>query len=330
MEQGNIYYRKLQRSSSEQNLSVLSQSTSMFDATMMSLPDALNESQNIIELNSKIEKLTLELQSAHQEIDDLNNENLQLKQDIEKYQKTIEAYKKVNISERSLSNKKSMKKPWSTKTPIKIKTPTLLLDTPKIKDSTKTDSTEKKLIETIDSTDTRIPITSNEKKSNSSNYRVLKEESYQNNSTKEICKTRKKNIIVFADQQGQKVREILQKLIGPEYNVVCYWKPGAKTYEVLNWHNYISNLTENDYIIILTGTNDCNPSEFLFNVKKWCKSIKNTNFIITEIPYNRSLNEKKLNYELRFMLNNIQNINYVDMDYSRNVPHRKFFTLNQK
>ncbi|CAH2108832.1 unnamed protein product [Euphydryas editha] len=79
---------------------------SIFDTTMMSLPNSsLNESLNPTELYERIKILTaqldkcnLELQSAHQEIENLLSDNFKLKNDLAKSRATIENYKKISTS----------------------------------------------------------------------------------------------------------------------------------------------------------------------------------------------------------------------------------------
>lgn len=60
----------------------------------------------------------------------------------------------------------------------------------------------------------------------------------------------------------------------------------------------------------------------------WLKSVNNTNVIIGEVPFNRYLNEKKLNYVLRFTCNRFQNAAFADMNYSQSRPYYNHFSLH--
>lgn len=121
----------------------------------------------------------------------------------------------------------------------------------------------------------------------------------------------------------------LERLLGSSYAVFSYWKAGATTRDLIgNNTNEISRLTNNDYVILLTGINDKNPREFILELNLFLTSVSNTNVIISEIPYNKYLNESKLNYELKFICNNYSNVLYMNMNYSSFLPHYQYFNIN--
>lgn len=84
MDTDNITQRKPQLLSN--SLSETSNdSSSLFDNTIMSLPNtSLDESNMDNELHGKILNLSNQLQSANHEIDNLNTENIRLKSELEK------------------------------------------------------------------------------------------------------------------------------------------------------------------------------------------------------------------------------------------------------
>lgn len=91
-EYDNVTYRRIHRSSSLND--VTKDSSALFDATMMSIPNtSLDSSQS--GLNDKIKKLSDDLLIAHQEIENLNTENFRLKSDLQKYLKEIDTYKSL-------------------------------------------------------------------------------------------------------------------------------------------------------------------------------------------------------------------------------------------
>lgn len=322
----NITYRnKPYRTSSLNDLScshTTSNERSLFDTTMMSIqsiPDNSRDNSDILnELSEQIKTLTAQLMTAHQEIDNLNIENLRLKTDLQNSLKTTNAYKKICLTPK---RKITKTKPVSShKRQLYLQQTNVPFcndyeqshnkETP-ITDISVADQTSSKLKQ---SKETPTPIIS----ANYSDIEIIARK-----------ESDKKKIVVLADQQGWKVRELLQKLVGPAYKVSSFWKAGARIEEVLkSQKEIISNLTMSDYIIIIGGTSDCNPHEFKFSFENWCKSIKNTNIIVTEVPNNRHLNEKKLNYELRFICSAFKNVTYIDMNYSLTIPRGIFFALN--
>ncbi|KAL4708875.1 hypothetical protein ACJJTC_003957 [Scirpophaga incertulas] len=128
MENVNMRNRCRRKSSSLIDLS----KESIFDSTMMSLPNSsLNESLNATDQYEKIQALTirleqcsLQLKSAHQEIENLLSENYRLKQDLNKSLTTIEHYKKLDMSNQPsgtpllIKNKRKNKRN-SVSTPLK-------------------------------------------------------------------------------------------------------------------------------------------------------------------------------------------------------------------
>lgn len=146
----------------------------------------------------------------------------------------------------------------------------------------------------------------------------------------EITKgTNKRKIIILADQQGKGTQHYLQQLLGNEFEVTCFWKSGARLDEVLNTMNReILKLTKRDFVIIIGGTNDMSPFKVEENLILFFNFAKNTNIIVSEIPFNSALHEHKLNHNIKLLCNNYGHISFVDMDYSRFIPRGKKFTIS--
>ncbi|KAF9421458.1 hypothetical protein HW555_002673 [Spodoptera exigua] len=84
----NITHRKPFRASSLEDLSNLenmdNEEKTIFDSTMMSIPDSLHDNSNIIiELSEQVKALKMQLKDAHLEIENLNSENFRLKSDLQ-------------------------------------------------------------------------------------------------------------------------------------------------------------------------------------------------------------------------------------------------------
>lgn len=105
----NITYRKIHRTSSLNDIS--RDSSTLFDATMMSLPNtSLNISQTVLDLHEKVKQLSDDLLIAHEEIENLNSENFRLKSDLQKHQKIIETYKIINSTDSMIVTPRSVRR----------------------------------------------------------------------------------------------------------------------------------------------------------------------------------------------------------------------------
>lgn len=124
---------------------------------------------------------------------------------------------------------------------------------------------------------------------------------------------------------------MLQKLIGPNFLVRCFWKPGATIREVLlTEKTEVDKLRKNDFVIIIACTNDTNPSEFKFWIQSFIHDIKTTNILFSSIPYNKYLNVSKLNFELKFYClkgHSTNDVSFVEVNYFYRFPKRTSFLL---
>lgn len=152
-----------------------------------------------------------------------------------------------------------------------------------------------------------------------------------NNETKVDAKIpkRKRKIIIIGDQQSGGMRNALQTLVGPKFLVTCFWKAGARLSDINTAERAeISTLTDQDYVILMGGINEVNPFEFTSSMIVWLHSNKNLNIIVCEIPYNKNLQESKLNYELRLICKQYNNVSFLDMNYGRFQSIKHTFTRN--
>lgn len=144
---------------------------------------------------------------------------------------------------------------------------------------------------------------------------------------KKTCKDIKKKVIIIGDQQARGLQKALQILLGSQHLVTCFWKSGAKVRDLTYVEkNEISALSNKDFVIILGGMNEVNPFEFKTHAAIWLHSIEKANVIVCEIPHNKNLREYKLNYELKLICNQFQNVSYLELNYSRFIPDRMHFT----
>lgn len=137
-----------------------------------------------------------------------------------------------------------------------------------------------------------------------------------------------RKIIILADQQGRGLREKLQNLIGDDFKVFCYTKPGATLAEVLHSVKPESlNLSDRDIVIILGGINDKNPELFQIRLNMWLEAVRQTKVIIGEVPYNYFLNVDRLNYLLRFISGRHDNVIYTKWNYESHLTKLNYARL---
>ncbi|XP_052749910.1 uncharacterized protein LOC128200464 [Galleria mellonella] len=315
--------------------------------TVRSAPNAsLEDSEETAELKQQIEALNIELKSAHTEIENLLLENKQLtlqlqsKDKINKLYKEIESGTSTPISKRKHSIKSNItsynmleasryildiNKKLCTNIPRK------LLHTectsPKLKNQ---DSNICNNINILKS----LPNCADTCKDNpESNISASVSPSVLLTTTKKklnVESIQQKKVIIMADEQGRGLRQKMQNLLGSQYKVHCTFKPGARLSDIIGQKVQSQNsLTENDYIIVLGGIHDKNPYEcisylycFLNNLK--CKA----NVLIGEIPKNFVLNERKLNSNLKMICNQFKNVTFINMDFSRYLPYKNYFTTH--
>lgn len=60
--------------------------------------------------------------------------------------------------------------------------------------------------------------------------------------------------------------------------------------------NTMLELSSNDCVIIIGGTNDTDPYQFEIALGNCLQTVSKTNIITLEVPFNKNLNETKFNY----------------------------------
>lgn len=100
----------------------------------------------------------------------------------------------------------------------------------------------------------------------------------------------KNKIIVLSDSQGKNIHPHIQNLT-KDYQVFVYTMPGARLKDVVNHSKaFIEECSNNDFIVLLAGTNDigrCEPSQLSITqgVKSLLSLRVDTNVIINSVPY---------------------------------------------
>lgn len=102
----------------------------------------------------------------------------------------------------------------------------------------------------------------------------------------------KQKIKILSDSHGRHVSKMLVDKIGDNFKIEGTVKPNGKLYDVIKLNDEERmNLNNDDFVIIIAGTNDIDePSKY--SVQKYCSELKenisklkHTNVILSAIPY---------------------------------------------
>lgn len=349
MESEYITIRKPQKSTSLDN--IFNDNSTVLDTTMMSLPStSLNESDTTLDLKDTVKRLTLELESAHQEIDHLNSENFRLKMDIGQYQKLIETLKKVNLLERkSLTPKSSRQLKLRTSC---FSTPTKIIPSPKVtnypsntvelaqNDGDSCDNSfdsalsgriaegnlEAKSPKDVICNSLTIPVNPildsqyvdesipTSKADSNSEFSPADTQQSTNNSQPHLQIKATQRVAIFGDQTGYGVRKILQYYLGSKFIVTSFIKEDATTEQVLkSCASMCKDFSKTDFVIILAGTNDNNPLNIQTYLYYTLCQLKFTNVLVGQIYKHNCLNVKSVNKLLNFVCGNCTNSTFLSL-----------------
>lgn len=284
--------------------------------SMMDLSTHLRNDESS-RLKVQIDSLKEQLMSAHLEIETLTLENGSLKNQLSEEQMKSDRFKKLYIT--SINTSKSSKYRSTDISFLSGRKLDLDIDceTPKmcISSSTINNSQRKARNTAIEPTKSEnyphhIIVNSSP---NSSLPRPQKAPADNQN-------TGIGKILLLSDEQGKGIiRGLLKKkeenrfIINNSLEISGIRKPGARTEEVLSsCKNLSEKLTKNDSVIIMSGSNDSNPTKLLTEMGTAIKLLKNCNVFIVNVRYNVFLNERKLNYHLQLLTQNYANCNFIE------------------
>lgn len=292
------------------------------NSTIKSLPNIYTVNEEIDELNKHIRQLTSQLDSAHVEIENLSLENSELKNQLSICMEKLNLYKKIGVSEnvcktpknqvkvthtsqKKRSSKSKQKRKNLIQSKINIKNP----DEPCCSKTLHYDN------EKITNCKPSTISSQNNKKKIISNYsNTLKNHTVKTPSVMGLKPKHK--VLIFCDYRGIRLQNILQQLLGPLYEVLCFSKPGAIMENIISTlPDEVKKLTEQDYIILIGGSYDKNPYELSTNLDNFFKATTHTNILVCQVFFNRYLNEGKLNYEVKFLCSKNEYTTYIDMGY---------------
>lgn len=309
--------------STENSFSSLSEDEELGDTILpqnivlnRSLPEKklnYDKTQEIEELELKVNTLRYKLESAEQEIDNLLSENYALQKEL-----SIQKLKVNCLNTICKTTPKSQKSCKSKKRQI----------------------ARTALNFTISSTNSERGIhpSGNRDRVNVSNMALSTDTTTVTEDEEEFLSVplsiHKKRILLLADETGRDLRKTLEKIIGEDYIITSILRPYSSLSQIVtnennNFDLYRKEFTKNDYIIILAGTHDRNFNLFK-NALDYCfKSFLNTNVIIGKIHHNQYFNVYKLNELIHSMSTNIRNVRFVELGYRNSYAIDKLNTCRQ-
>ncbi|CAH2227139.1 jg3223 [Pararge aegeria aegeria] len=343
----NITLRRKFISNSLADLSFLSSKDdySLAEASSIrSLPDtSAGDTSIIADFKIQIEKLNLELQSAHAEIDKLNSENQCLIKNLEKYHKTINILKKIGIPDTAVSN---INTPTASKLRKIFYKPEFQRETEKIRDEI--ESTHNQFITTQNSLKKgELDLNKNEGEGgkNENGHKMKKVNRSSTNmdmlQVKNIELLGGKNdqmridtqprIIILGDQQAMGLSSLLvNKWKGRwnnSYSITGFIKPYAKSKDVLSYCQTLAHsLGQKDRIILNLGANDSNPFEVLKVLLLALDKLKGTKVFVTQVNSNATISENVLNMHISSVLKLSDNCILLKNDRI-NLPQTKYIDI---
>jgi len=141
--------------------------------------------------------------------------------------------------------------------------------------------------------------------------------------------TSKHNIVLIGDSHIRRYAGMLKPLLNNDYDLFCVVKPGTGTSELFeSAKSEIRHLTQDDLIIICSGTNDYDLNGFSLtfqNIKNSMMSTTHTNTLLMNVPFRYDLpNSFSVNKIISVMNRQLQNL-------VKTFPHAKFLeTLNNR
>lgn len=281
-----VTYRKPYRSSSLTNLSNVTNSSekAIFDATMMSIPDSLHDNSDIIsDLNEQIKKLTTQLSSAHNEIENLNTENFRLKTDLQKMIKSTNTFKKIC----STPCRKTLSPIHKVKTPFQNKEPSWRSIKETIINDLQNNRPETTPI--MHSKETQTTFTSSKLEKAASATKIL----YDNDKEKAslIKKPRQKNNLCILSSYATKGSLSTLQEVYSNYSHFCHYirSNSSATDLIRDIELKVKSFTLKDYCIIHIGENDIKEErdyiDIINKLRTSLQKINHTNIIICAATY---------------------------------------------
>ena len=340
-EQQHVTFRQMRRSTSLRDMS----NTSIFDSTMLSLPDTSNITHKSCceDLQCKVDTFSKNLETATIEIDNLRDEISNLKTELAKCLKVIEVYKKQEFSDSSNTASNRKKKRLSmhdkNRTTLTTSSPTKEATVNPTKEATVNPSTTKcdwnassNDIHSIkDSRDSPLDKERSGSLINQNTCETPMQESKRND---------KSNIIILSSETSNRISSMIERTHLKDYKTCHYRTPrcGIK-YLINNIDKKVQNFTRSDYCIIVIGEEDFRKTENYVELVTYIRdkliTLNHTNFIIC-VPTFKYMDNTNIMFNCR--VDTFNNLIYLDaeshnyaliLDSNLNLPYT-WDTYNQR
>lgn len=306
-----------------------------------SLPDISKVLLNheVEELRNEITKLRLDLERSQNEVDNLNSENISLQQVITSQQNKLDKYKLLCTDSCRIINNStvSSKKRKSTKSKrnsylnesyselhINLENTT---DTPishSVQQNERTSSTTEKELNDV--------IISNISPSENMNQGVnevnnTSPASAVSNSEIIVNKTDayRNRVLIYSDERTH-MRNTLQKLIGSNFVVSSFSKPGATTDKLLESSlELCKDFSKFDYVVVMCGNNDKDPLRIQSILYFYLDKLAHTNVLLCNPKRGKFLSELKLCKTFHHISSQFGHSVFVNINYK--VPYASFFLV---
>lgn len=336
----NITFRRVRTQSDSNTNDVSSVINETLDDTIHSLPDLSSDDINdpkhdiISKLMQQIDKLTLDLKNAHQEIESLSLDNKNLI-------KLSDELRKKNDSNETTCSPAKISAEVSTPNKYEI-----LIKKLNDKDTSPSDLSLKQTSQSPTLYFQDCSTNKGEANYDARNSAYVLESSCGNNeiTNNPYCahqvdaRTKVNNVkqgasprrvMIFADENGKGISIILQKLLGSEFSVTAIVKPYASTKHIVESCSSIcKGFTSQDYVIVLTGSNDKDPIELQSLLYSCLTNVTHTNVLLGTIFCNTHLNVHKLNNSIKYVCSRFTNARV--LEWSTFLTDVKNMYLNRK
>lgn len=328
------------------------------DVTTNSLPDITTDEEQVSLLLQKVEQLQLQLNSAHDEIEQLSLE-------LRLLSKTNQELTKKNVLYKKIGNSPAKFTSPTLSTPMKTSK-----SKPKLHKHTQTESEEKKpkskskiihkSTQTMTETSTKntqtlenVNETSSSQKNKTKNNSSKKDDSNQQPSTSKDETKRpvvqvelssssssgrtqhptyeqkdKKKICILSTNKDNKILDLAEDYLGYNSEICHYLKPNTRVNELLNGIDVkLADFTMADFCIVLIGEEHFKTTQDYFstikNIRDIMQEINNTNIILC-LPTYRCAN---LNDMYNWRIESFNNLLYLDVE---TYEHAYLFDSNRK
>lgn len=318
---------------------------SLLDVSTKSVPMTLelNTTTSLSDMKQQIIDLRCEMDTAHEEIANLNSYCSSLKKELVEKSVQIELLKKITTDPAFISSRSSPRK--TSTTPIMKKLTSIRMSIPRFSPINNNGGGECSIGETPTRREnqyrpiknatltSRIIYTEPEFRCKPSSDHKSTDVIDGNNLAPEVATIEKPKIIVLGDQQAKNLTQQLTKdrmgKWNDKYDVFGLIKPSATSSEILGSCN-IATLSTNDkdIIILVLGSNDYNPYVMYSNLCNFLCRLNGKKVLIADILENRFLNIKKLNNKIKLLSKNYASCKFIEMSHESLPTHSKRYIRN--